>query len=92
MKAGYDPVTVEDFDAAKDEVEKLPPGAVIVVAMKFTSGTSQELINWQKREGYKFPVIAIVDNLNPLEDSFRRLPLQDGHHHIRRPQFQPFRA
>ena len=29
--------------------------------------TAQELVNWQKREGYKFPVIAIVDNLNPLE-------------------------
>ena len=66
-KAGYDPVTAEDFDAAKDEVEKLPPGAVIVTAMKFTRGTAQELINWQRREGYKFPVIAIVDNLNPLE-------------------------
>lgn len=66
-KAGYDPVTAEDFDAAKDEVEKLPPGAVIVTAMKFTRGTAQELINWQRREGYKFSVIAIVDNLNPLE-------------------------
>lgn len=66
-KAGYEPITAEDFDAAKEEVEKLPPGAVIVTAMKFTRGTAQELINWQKREGYKFPVIAIVDNLNPLE-------------------------
>lgn len=66
-KAGYDPITAEDFDAAKDTVEKLPPGAVIVTAMKFTRGTAQELINWHKREGYKFPVIAIVDNLNPLE-------------------------
>ena len=33
--------------------------------MKFAHGTAQELVNWQKREGYKFPVIAIVDNLNP---------------------------
>lgn len=66
-KAGYDPITAEDFDAAKEEVEKLPPGAVIVTAMKFTRGTAQDLINWQKRKGYKFPVIAIVDNLNPLE-------------------------
>lgn len=66
-KAGYDPVTAEDFDAAKEEVEKLPPGAVIVTAMKFTRGTAQDLIKWQKRKGYKFPVIAIVDNLNPLE-------------------------
>lgn len=35
--------------------------------MKFAGGMTQELINWQKRKGYKFPVIAIVDNLNPLE-------------------------
>lgn len=66
-KAGYDPVTAEDFDAAKDEVEKLPPGAVIVTAMKFTRGTAQDLINWQKRKGYKFPVIAIVDNYNAVD-------------------------
>lgn len=66
-KAGYDPVTAEDFDAAKGEVEKLPPGAMIVTAMKFTGGTAQDLINWQKSEGYKFPVIAIVDNLNQSE-------------------------
>ena len=66
-KAGYDPVTAEDFDAAKEAVEKLPPGAVIVTAMKFTRGTAQDLIKWQKRKGYKFPVIAIVDNLNQSE-------------------------
>lgn len=66
-KAGYDPIMAEDFDAAKEAVAKLPPGAVIVAAMKFTGGTAQELINWQKREGYKFPVIAIVENLNGLD-------------------------
>ena len=66
-KAGYDPVTAEDFDAAKDEVEKLPPGAVIVADCKLPGGTAQELINWQKREGYKFPVIAIVDNYNAVD-------------------------
>lgn len=66
-KAGYDPVMAEDFDAAKEEVAKLPPGAVVVAAMKFTRGTAQEFINWQKREGYKFPVIAVVENLNGLD-------------------------
>ena len=35
--------------------------------MKFVRGTAQELINWQKTEGYGFPVVAIVDNLNPLD-------------------------
>lgn len=64
---GYEPIAVETMEAAKDEVEKLPPGAVIVTAMKFTGGTARDLINWQKNEGYKFPVIAIVDNLNPSD-------------------------
>lgn len=66
-RAGYEPIVVESVEAAKEEVVKLPPGAVVVTAMKFAHGTAQELVNWQKREGYKFPVIAIVDNLNPLE-------------------------
>lgn len=66
-KAGYDPITAEDFDAAKEEVEKLPPGAVIVTAMKFTRSTAQDLIKWQRQEGLNFPTIAIVDNLNPSE-------------------------
>ena len=66
-RAGYEPIAVDKMEAAKDEVAKLPPGAVVVAAMKFTGGTAQELINWQKHEGYKFPVVAVVDNLNPLE-------------------------
>lgn len=66
-KAGYDPVVVEDIGAAKEEVAKLPPGAVVVAAMKFSGGTAQELINRQKREGYKFPVIALVDNYNAVD-------------------------
>lgn len=67
VKSGYGPIAVETMEAAKEAVEELPPGAVIVVAMKFTGGSAQELINWHKREGYKFPVIAIVDNLNPSD-------------------------
>lgn len=67
LRSGYEPLVVGTLDATKEQIAKLPPGAVVVAAMKFTGGTAQELINWQKREGYKFPVIAIVDNLNPLE-------------------------
>ena len=66
-RAGYEPITVDKMEAAKEEVANLPPGAVVVAAMKFTGGTAQELINWQKREGYKFPVIAIVDNFNAVD-------------------------
>ena len=67
VKHGYEPIAVENMEAAKAEVAKLPPGAVVVTAMKFAHGTAQELINWQKSEGYKFPVIAIVDNINAVD-------------------------
>lgn len=66
-RAGYEPIAVDKMEATKEEVAKLPPGAVVVTAMKFDHGTAQELINWQKCEGYKFPVIAVVDNLNPSD-------------------------
>lgn len=66
-RAGYEPIAVDKMEAAQEEVAKLPPGAVVVAAMKFTGGTVRELINWQKCEGYKFPVIAIVDNMNAVD-------------------------
>ena len=66
-KAGYYPITAEDFDAAKEAVAKLPPGAVVVAGMRFTRGTAKEFIKWLKAEGYRFPVIAVVDNLNGLD-------------------------
>jgi len=49
VKSGYEPIVVETLEAAKDEVEKLPPGAVIVTAMKFTRGTAQDLIKYCRR-------------------------------------------
>ena len=63
-RAGYEPITVDSMEAAKEEVAKLPPGAVIVADYKLPDGSAKELINWQKREGFSFPVIAIVNNLN----------------------------
>ena len=64
MWAGYDPVSTESIESGKVEVAKLPPGAVIVTAMRLSDGTVKEFVNWLKTEGYNFPVIAIVDNLN----------------------------
>ena len=66
-RAGYEPVIAEEMEAAQQEVTKLSPGAVIVSAMKFRGGTARVLIDWLKAEGYKFPVLAVVDNLIPME-------------------------
>lgn len=64
VKHGYEPVAVESMEAAKDEVAKLPPGAVIVADLKLPDGSAKELVNWQKGEGFSFPVIAVVNNFN----------------------------
>lgn len=66
-RAGYDPIGVDSIEAGKVEAAKLPPGAVIVTAMRLLDGTARELIDWLKAEGYKFPVIAIVENLNGMD-------------------------
>ena len=49
VKSGYEPITVDNLEAAKEAVPQLPPGAVVVAAMKFAHGTAQELVNWQKQ-------------------------------------------
>lgn len=66
-RAGYDPVVTDCIEAGKVEAAKLPSGAVIVTAMRLSDGTAKEFINWLKTEGYKFPVIAIVDNLGNMD-------------------------
>lgn len=63
-RAGYEPIDVGSMEAAKEEVAKLPPGAVVVADHKLPDGSAKELVNWQKGEGLSFPVIAIVNNLN----------------------------
>lgn len=50
VKHGYESIVVDNMDAAKEAVAKLPPGAVVVRAMKFNHGT--ELINRHKAEKY----------------------------------------
>lgn len=67
VKHGYEPIAVDAMEAAKEAVAKLPPGAVIVADHKLPDGSAKELINWQKGEGFSFPVIAIVNNLNGLD-------------------------
>jgi len=66
-RAGYDPVVAESIEDGKVEAAKLPPGAVIVTVMRLSDGTAREFINWLNAEGYKFPVIAIVENLNACD-------------------------
>lgn len=67
LHAGYNPVFVDSIEAGKVEAAKLPPGAVVVTAMRLPDGSARELINWLKTEGFGFPVIAIVENLDPLD-------------------------
>lgn len=67
IRAGYDPIGVESIEAGKIEAAKLPPGAAIVTAMRLPDGTARDFIDWLNAEGYKFPVIAIVDNLNAMD-------------------------
>lgn len=66
-KFGYNPIKANSIEIGKVEAAKLPPGAVIVTAKRLPDGTARELINWLKTEGYKFPVIAILENLNGME-------------------------
>lgn len=67
VRAGYDPILAESIETGKIEAAKLPPGAVIVTAIRLPDGTARELIDWLNAEGYKFPVLAIVENLNGME-------------------------
>ena len=66
-RAGYAPPGVESIEAGKVEAAKLPPGAVVITAMRLPDGTAKEFINWLKTEGFGFPVIAIVDNLGNMD-------------------------
>lgn len=42
MRAGYELVSAESIEIGKVEVAKLPPGAVIVTAMRLPDGTARE--------------------------------------------------
>ena len=59
-RAGYEPITVDKMDAAKDELAKLPPGAVVVAAMKFTGGTGKEQVAREIFRQY-----TVGENKNP---------------------------
>ena len=67
VKSGYEPIAVETMEAAKDEVAKLSPGAVIVADCKLPDGSAKELVSWLKLERKDFPVIAIVERLGDPE-------------------------
>ncbi len=66
-RAGYEPISAENMEAAKGDAAKLPPGAVIVADSKLPDGTAKEFSNWLKTDGFSFPVIAIVDNMNGID-------------------------
>lgn len=67
IRTGYKFLMATNLKVGKEQVAKMPPGSVVVTAMEFADGTAHELINWLKAEGYRFPVIAVVDNFNAVD-------------------------
>lgn len=67
IRTGYKFLMATNLKVGKEQGAKMPPGSVVVTAMKFADGTAHELINWLKAEGYRFPVIAVVDNFNAVD-------------------------
>lgn len=57
LRSGYEPVAVDSMEAAKAEVAKLPPGAVIVADYKLPDGSAKELVNWLKCYSFGIPAI-----------------------------------
>lgn len=43
-RTGYEPIAVGSMEAAKEEVVKLPPGAVVVADHKLPDGSAIELV------------------------------------------------
>ena len=54
-RAGYEPITVDKMEAAKEEVAKLPPGAVVVAAMKFHRRHGAGVNQLAKARGLQVP-------------------------------------
>lgn len=67
MRAGYNPVCVESIEAGKQETAKLPPGAVIVTAMRLPDATAIEFIDWLKTVGLRHQVVVILDNFSATD-------------------------
>ena len=66
LKAGYTPILATNINTAKGIIINLPSGSLIFSAQNFSDGTAVDLMNWIKQEGYNFPVVVIVDTLDPL--------------------------
>lgn len=43
VKRGYESIAVENMEAAKEDVAKLPPGAVIMADHKLPDGSAKKL-------------------------------------------------
>lgn len=67
MKAGYVPVCEGSIEARKKEATKLPPGAVIIAAMRLPESTAVDFIDWLKIRGKENPVIVLLDASNAME-------------------------
>jgi len=66
-RGGYDPISVESIEAGKVEAAELPPGAVIITAMRLPDGSAIEFIDWLKTVGLRHQVIVILDTFSATE-------------------------
>lgn len=66
-RAGYDLVCTDSIKTGKVEAAKLPPGAVIVTAMRLPDGTAIEFIDWLKTVGLRHHVIVILDTFSATD-------------------------
>ena len=66
QKAGYATILATNINTAKGIIINLPSGSLIFSAQNFSDGTAVDLMNWIKQEGYNFPIVVIVDTLDPL--------------------------
>lgn len=54
IRAGYDPVKADNIETGRIEAAKLPPGAVIVTALRLSDGTARDLITRVRDKNFMF--------------------------------------
>lgn len=59
-KAGFIPIIAQSFENGKEEIIRLPPGAVILTSMKFNGGSSVMLSDWLKSRKFILQLVTTL--------------------------------